>query len=136
MSELPREDAAMTQSEGDRTRKPLTPRQAEWLEAVRGFYAQHGTAPTSRDLSEAMGLNCNTSALYALHILAKKGYLVSIPTAGGHSRFIPPDRPGGGAATVRSPRTARAAAQLRRQAADMRKRADELERLAAELEGE
>src|SRR5262245_647207 len=118
-------------TEGADTREPLTARQAEWLEAVRAHYARHGTPPTMRELCEAMGLSTNSTsaAANALRFLAERGLLTALTTRRGHTRYIPSDRPGGGATPARSPRVSRAAAQLRRQAAEMRKRADELERL-------
>jgi SOS-response transcriptional repressor LexA len=119
-------------------RKLLTARQSKWLEALRDHYARYGMPPTLRQLCEAMGLSAQstTAAAHALRKLANAGYLSEFETRGGHSRYIPVDRPGDGAAPALSPRVARAVAELRRQAAELHRRAEEMEKIADELEAE
>ncbi len=72
----------------------MTRRQAEWLRAVRGYYARTGLSPTLRQLCEAMGLGPTSTgaAASALRTLAEKGYLAATKIPGGHTRYVPADR--------------------------------------------
>jgi hypothetical protein len=45
----------MTQPRGNEARKLLTPRQAEYLAAVREHYAEYGTPLSARWVCERMG---------------------------------------------------------------------------------
>jgi LexA DNA binding domain len=122
----------------DDDREPLTARQAEWLQAVRDFYARTGTAPTLQRIGDLMGVNAVNTGAMMLRRLARKGYLVAVesPPGTGRFKYIPADWTDHSTSPAVPERTVRFVAELRREAAELRKRAVQLERIAAEMESE
>lgn len=53
----------------------LTERQAQVLEFIEGYIAEHAYPPTNREVSEACGLGGNSGAHRMLLTLVRKGYL-------------------------------------------------------------
>lgn len=56
--------------------KPLTIRQIEVLDFVRGFYADHGFPPTMREVAAGVGLRSISTVSGHMQVLAGRGYLV------------------------------------------------------------
>lgn len=58
------------------TDKPLTPKQQAVLEFVKRHQADHGYAPSYRDLLDAFGFKSLNAASYFVGVLKRRGYLV------------------------------------------------------------
>jgi repressor LexA len=56
-------------------RRPLTPRQAQILAAVRDYTAEHGYPPTIREICTASGLRSSSSAHAHIGVLIRLGLL-------------------------------------------------------------
>jgi SOS-response transcriptional repressor LexA len=128
----------MTDADDDDDREPLTGRQAQWLQAVREYYARTGTAPSLQRIADLMGVGSVNTVAVMFRRLARKGYLIAVehPPDSGRFRYVPVDRVVRATAPVISERTARFVAEIRREAAELRKRVVQLERIATEMEGE
>lgn len=57
-----------------RAKTPLTPRQREVLDWIKGFIREHGMPPTVREIGEAFGIK-SSSVFDLLKALERKGYL-------------------------------------------------------------
>ncbi|MFB4306917.1 LexA family protein [Actinomadura sp. GTD37] len=58
-----------------RAAQRLTPTQRVVLAAVRDYVAQHGCAPTMREIADLAGLNAATNAFHHLRALEREGFL-------------------------------------------------------------
>jgi repressor LexA len=58
--------------------RPLKPRQQAILVAIREYQAEHGWAPTIRELAEATGYQWTSVVEYHLRRLEEYGYLVRL----------------------------------------------------------
>lgn len=67
------------------TELPLTKRQREILDYVRGFIGQHGYAPSYREIGEYFGLRSSATVAEHVETLKSKGYLEG---EGGASRSL------------------------------------------------
>lgn len=67
--------------------RPLTARQREVLDAVRGYLRDHGYAPTVRELAERLGVT-KTAAFLQLETLRRKGALTHTPGASRTLRVV------------------------------------------------
>ena len=65
--------------------KPLTPRQNQILEMIRGFISEHGIPPTRMEIANDLGFKSPNAAEDHLRSLQKKGVIELIP---GSSRGI------------------------------------------------
>jgi repressor LexA len=59
--------------------RPLTPRQTEALVFIATHTAEHGYPPTTRELSDAMGIASNNGAAEHLDRLERKGLIKRTP---------------------------------------------------------
>ena len=57
------------------TPQGLTTRQAEILNVIETAMAEHGYAPTMREIGAAVGLTSTASVKYQLEILEQKGFI-------------------------------------------------------------
>ena len=57
------------------TPQGLTTRQAEILNVIETAMAEHGYAPTMREIGAAVGLTSTASVKYQLEILEEKGFI-------------------------------------------------------------
>jgi repressor LexA len=55
---------------------PPTPRQAEALELIKKFQAEHGYAPTTRDMMALMGMKSPNAVMGHFKALEKRGLIV------------------------------------------------------------
>lgn len=55
--------------------RPLTERQGEILAYLEGFSAEHGFAPTMREIAEHFGFESPHSAVDHIEALERKGYV-------------------------------------------------------------
>lgn len=62
-------------------RAPLTVRQLEVFEFIRGFIAEHGWPPTYREISAAFNFSSPTAALTHVNALERRGWLFHGPGA-------------------------------------------------------
>ena len=75
------------------TPQGLTSRQAEILNVIETAMAEHGYAPTMREIGAAVGLTSTASVKYQLEILEQKGFIrPDLSHSGGiamlgHGRF-------------------------------------------------
>lgn len=65
----------------ERGRRPLTPRQRVVLDAVKQFIADHGYAPTMRQLSDSFGWSGPAAARHHFMRLERKGWIARVPGA-------------------------------------------------------
>src|SRR3982750_383958 len=61
--------------------QPLTPRQAEILEAIRQQIAETGVPPSRPELAKALGIASTNGVFKHLDALAKKGAIELIPNS-------------------------------------------------------
>jgi repressor LexA len=61
--------------------RALTPRQAEILELIRGYIADHGHPPTRADIARVLGFRSPNAAEEHLRALEKKGAIELLPGA-------------------------------------------------------
>lgn len=61
--------------------EPLTPRQAEILETIRGYVAEHGMPPSRPELARMLGIASTNAVFKHLDALARKGALELVPNA-------------------------------------------------------
>lgn len=59
--------------------RPLTPRQTEALVFIAAYTTEHGYPPTTRELSDAMGIASNNGAAEHLDRLMRKGLIKRTP---------------------------------------------------------
>lgn len=55
--------------------KPLTRRQAQVLEAIQSFIAEHGYSPSIREIGERIGATSTSTGHRHLLTLRRKGYV-------------------------------------------------------------
>lgn len=65
--------------------KELTSRQAECLQVIRDYQAEHGFAPTIREIGEKMGITSTNGVKDHMLALVKKGY---IQCSAGQARAV------------------------------------------------
>ncbi|MFF3644148.1 hypothetical protein [Streptomyces sp. NPDC002564] len=63
----------------------VTDRQRAVLTCIRDHIAEHGEAPSVREIAAAVGLSSPSSALYQLRRLEEAGAVARIPGAGPRS---------------------------------------------------
>ena len=73
------------------TPQGLTTRQAEILNVIETAMAEHGYAPTMREIGAAVGLTSTASVKYQLEILEQKGFIRRDPTRGRALEDLMPD---------------------------------------------
>ncbi len=66
----------------------LTPRQAQVLEMIRSFAAEHGYPPTRYEIAEALGFSSVNAAVDHLKALARKGAIELLPGASRGIRVL------------------------------------------------
>lgn len=57
------------------SRRPLTPRQRGILEHIAAYQAEHGYAPTTRELADRVGIKGQNAMIDHLWALRRKGYV-------------------------------------------------------------
>jgi repressor LexA len=58
-----------------RSSRPLTERQRSILDAIAAFTAEHGYAPTTRELGDLLGIAGSNAVMDHLWALRRKGYV-------------------------------------------------------------
>lgn len=67
---------------------PLTKKQARLLEFIEAFIAQHGYAPTIREMAAGLGYSGSSQVHALLEQLVKKGYVSKVATGPRTIRVI------------------------------------------------
>ena len=65
----------------DRGRRPLTPKQRVVLDAVKKYIADHGYAPTMRELADSFGWSGPAAARHHFTLIERKGWITRVPGA-------------------------------------------------------
>ena len=77
----------------ERRAPDLTERQQRIMAAIRALHAEHGFAPSLREIGEACGLKSTSSVQHQLNVLESKGCIRRDPNKGrnenGHIWLIP-----------------------------------------------
>ena len=72
----------------------LTARQAEILEAIRGYVAETGRPPSRPELARLLGIASTNAVFKHLDALARKGAIELTPNAARGIRVVEPEAPG------------------------------------------
>lgn len=70
-------------------REPLTDRQREVLEFIKGYLVDNGFAPTLRETAAYFGFSSVTGVLCHIAPLIRKGYIHRVKIGNIHTRYMP-----------------------------------------------
>lgn len=82
---------------------PLTARQAEILEVIRGYVAETGRPPSRPELARLLGIASTNAVFKHLDALARKGAIELVPNAARGIRVVEPGLPLVGRVAAGSP---------------------------------